>query len=464
MKNNKVKIIIIIIILILLLVLAGILLLVLKKDKAKNNIPTEEIPVDYYNAYEKQLSQGGATNNTVASLENDATRYYCVKGIIDNFITYVNYFTSNIDDLDLIVPQGKEQEALKEYRLKGMTAINYMLADNYKTKYSVTNEYIYNNLKAYAGMTYNINNIYCVKESDYINTYYVYGQFEKTSNEYSFIVILDRYNNTFELYLDNYLKDFNYTYSDVSSMKALNVKTINANEYNTFSFKAVSKENIALDYYNQFMDKLKNNVQEAYNLLDNRYKNARFKDFNSFNQYVSDNINTLKNLDVVRYSINDYGNYSEYICIDDLGNNYIFKQTSLNKYTVLLDSYSTTVKTFEDEYNELTDNTAKAQKCLNMFFEMINRDDYQSAYDCLNIEFRKKFNGVEGFKSYVKNNWPEFSYFNYDETTLSGDNYTFSGFIRDIQDIGSYNATKSKKTFILKQGKTMKDFELSFNI
>ena len=147
-----------------------------------------------------------------------------------------------------------------------------------------------------------------------------------------------------------------------------------------------------------------------------------------------------------------------------MGNNYIFKQTSLNKYTVLLDSYSTTVKTFEDEYNELTDNTAKAQKCLNMFFEMINRDDYQSAYDCLNSEFRKKFNGVEGFKSYVKNNWPEFSYFNYDETTLSGDNYTFSGFIRDIQDIGSYNATKSKKTFILKQGKTMKDFELSFNI
>lgn len=465
MKNNKVKIIIIILILILLLVLAGILLLVLKKDKQEGNIPKEEIPVDYYNAYEKQLASGEkTTNNTVASLESDATRYYGVKGIIDNFMVYVSYFTSNVDNLNLIIPEGKEQEALLKYRSKGITAINNMLAENYKTKYNVTNEYIYNNLKLYADMRYNINNMYYVEESAYITTYYVYGEFEENSSEYNFMIILDRYNNTFEVYLDNYLKELNYTYSDISSMKASNVKNININEYNTFSFKNVSKEIIALDYYNQFIDKLQNNIQGAYNLLDNRYKSARFNNLDSFNQYVNNNINILKDLDVVKYSVNDYGDYLEYICIDELGNNYIFKQTALNKYTVLLDSYSTTIKTFEDEYNSLNDNTVKAQKSLNIFFEMINHDDYQSAYNCLNSEFRKKFNNVEGFKSYVKDNWPEFSYFSYDQTALNGDNYTFSGTIRDAQNIESFNSEKSKKTFILKPGNNIKDFELSFNI
>lgn len=56
---------------------------------------------------------------------------------------------SSASDLGLIVSKQEEKTALEEYKQDGLKCINDVLANNYKTKYSVNNDYIYNNLKVF---------------------------------------------------------------------------------------------------------------------------------------------------------------------------------------------------------------------------------------------------------------------------------------------------------------------------
>lgn len=60
---------------------------------------------------------------------------------------------STASELGLIVSAQEESKALTEYKQDGLEYINDMLAPNYKSKYNVNNEYIYNNLKNFLEWT-----------------------------------------------------------------------------------------------------------------------------------------------------------------------------------------------------------------------------------------------------------------------------------------------------------------------
>ena len=285
----------IIIALIILLLISLLIILLIGKGRKKIN---EDIAVDMYEAYKKNREdEGKSAKDEVAHLEDNMNEYTTVKSIIDKFCQNVLYLNAKPKDLDLIVTAENESKVLQEYKQTGLKYIQDVLAPNYKNTYAVDSNYIYNVLAKYAGKSYVITDMYVVDDSEYINTYFVYGYYGET--EFNFVIALDRYNNTYEMFLNNYFTQQGYSKNEVTTMKTLNITSVEKNENNGFQYKNIGNEQLVNIYYKDYINVLKNNRKIAYNMLDSEYRQKRFSTFEKFDEYL----NSKSNLRKFRYFI-----------------------------------------------------------------------------------------------------------------------------------------------------------------
>ena len=207
-------------------------------------------------------------------------------------------------------------------------------------------------------------------------------------------------------------------------------------------------------YFEQYKLKLIYNSKQAYELLEEKYKQKRFGNYQNFETNIKENSNEIEKSELKKYKIKTYDDYKEYLCIDNYNNYYIFKEKKPMEYTVLLDQYTIEDKIFLDEYNRVAD-SEKAQMNLNLFGQMINRHDYKSAYNKLNDEFKKEyFSNINDFIKYVKENMYNYCKFNYEEVTANESIYKIKTsilnkenekesktkrFIVELQEKGAYN-------------------------
>lgn len=457
MKNKKIIIIIVILLLVLLLVL---LVFLLKGKKNPENTITE-VPVDYYESYQQQRAEQGITaSDATAHYEDNVNEYYTVEGIIKSFNTNASYLNSSARDLSLIVTKENEQKVLQEYRQKGYKYINNVLAKTYKTKYSVNNDYIYNSVKDNTGKKYTINDMYVVDDSDFINTYFVYGDFD--GKDFNFIVILDRYNCTFEIYLDNYLVDNNIQKSNEKSMKTLNVEHVEKNESNSFQYKNITQEQMVKIYYNDYVDLMKKNINKAYEMVDGDYKQKRVDTIDKFKNHISARVSAVSDIVLDSYSVNKVGNHLELICCDNFGNYTIFKVTSVLKYTAILDSYTINIDQLTDEYNNAQDRN-KAIICVNKFLECINNKDYDVAYRHLNSTFKdSKFKTLESFTEFVNSKWFDLNKYSFESVRVQDNDYIFKGKLFYTTEQGSYDSGVTENSFVVRLNTNSSDYEISF--
>jgi len=455
MKRKKILIIIIILLLLLLVLLMSI------NRKDKTNLVPDETEVSAYKAYnENREKEGISAKDAKAHLEDNMNEYYTIKGIIEKLNQNILYLNGTAKDLDLIVTSQNEAKILQEYREKGLKYISDVLAPNYKENYSVDDSYIKNTLGQYSGMKYQISDLYVVDDSEYINTYFVYGKYG--SNDYNFIIILDRYNSTFEIYLNNYFVEKQYSKDDTSTMKTLNISSVEKNDSNSFQNKNVEREQVAKLYFEDYIEMMKNDVEKAYSMLDETYRDKRFGSIEKFTDYVR-NCKSLENPYMRMYTITPMDGYTEYVCQDELGFNYIFKVYGAMKYTAMLDAYTVNVAAYKKEYDEADDNK-KVELSFNRFFECINNKDYDKAYSYLNSTYREKqFPTVESFKQYVTSTWYDINSFGYKSITVDDSGtYTVFGTIKDYEAAGSYEAGAINKTFYVRPSSNYNQFEISF--
>ncbi|MBO5179502.1 MAG: hypothetical protein J6B87_04055 [Clostridia bacterium] len=461
MRNNRKMIIIIFIIILLLLSILSLILINYKKND-NDSQKFAETPFDMYEAYEKQRAKDGITaDDARAYLEDNISEYYTIEGIIKSFNTYALYLTSTAKDLNLIVNQNNEQQVLEQYRKKGYEYINNVLAQNYKSTYSVNNQYIYEYITKNIGKKYTITDMYAVDDSDMINTYFVYGTYG--SNEFNYIVILDKYNYTFEIYLSNYLSDNKINKTDSSTMKTQHISRIEKNDFNSFSYKNIEEEQMIRTYYDEYTEFMKSNPERAYNLLNSEYRDKRFNSIDEFKEYTSIKANDIANRKLSSYSINKIGNYTEITCKDNMDGNITFRVTSVMKYNVLLDSYTMNIALFEKEYNEEQNNSYKAKICFERFMECINGKDYKKAYSYLNNEYKERnFKTEQEFITYIERNWFDTNKYIYDTIQTSGQDYIINGSLIDSRKFESYDAEFLNKSFAIRLGSNYNTFEISF--
>lgn len=283
----------------------------------------------------------------------------------------------------------------------------YIFSEEYRKQNDMTIDNVSDKIELYeSGDMFSTKTIYEYNNNDSISTYFVYGNViedsyineEPKKKDLYITVQLDKVNRTYSIILNEKENDIN------SISKNTDIKEIKNNKnINIYETANTIPNQMGYIYFNDYKEKLVENIDEAYELLDQEFKNIKYDKIEKFKLYI-DSMDILEYITVKSCQVEIDEDKVIYTIKDQYSNIYIFTQLSIMEYTVQLDSYTVQAENFESEYKKL-DNKEKGILNINKFFEMINCQDYSSAYDLLGDTFRSNnFPTESDFEKYMKNN------------------------------------------------------------
>lgn len=419
MKNlRKIIIMLIILLIIFALILGVVIILFLNNETSSDNVDSADYSV---------------TLSTTIEPVNDYNNYYTVNNAI---VMYFNYIYE-----------------------KNSEAICDILEEEYQNNHNITPENVLEQVVTIEDehFSFDIEEAYN-KESYQTPTYCIYGQLNlldsQTSTDYYFIVYTDTGNMT---YIIEPITKEQYQ-SIVNSETELQNKEITANNYNKLIYITTNEETIVTRLLYDYKQKALNEPEEAYELLDNEYREAKFTDVDDFIKYIQKSKISSAMLSQYEKRIKD--NSTQYICVDQNGNYYIFNVTGVMQYSVILDTYTIDLPQFVEQYN----NSSDAEKVLlniQKVFYAINKKDYNYVYSKLDATFKaNNFPTEEEFEEYMTNTFFEKNSVGYNEYQTRGNLHIYNIVITDDEND---NERTIEKEFIM-QLKEGTDFVMSFNV
>lgn len=225
---------------------------------------------------------------------------------------------------------------------------------------------------------------------------------------------MDLSNSTFKI---TPLYNNNYTSIEQIQEKE-KLEEIEQNNFNKFEFLRLSEEEIYTKYANYFINLLKNNSLEAYNMLDEQYREIRFMDdYNRFLNYVN-LMNGNNKLDTEIKEISKYDN-GGYIIKTKNDNRYIINASYPMELTVQLDEYTIITDSFKKAYSSASD-TKKLSTNIDKIMKMINNYDYENLYNLLDESYKaNNFSNINDFINYIGEKFYNSNY--YEITSLEQD-------------------------------------------
>lgn len=230
------------------------------------------------------------------------------------------------------------------------------------------------------------------------------------------------------------------------------------NQYNSLN---ITNNQLVTIYFNEYINEINNNIQEAYNMLDVEYRNKKFSTIEKYKKYINNINSIIYNLKLTSYSVDENDEYTEYICKDQYNNVYIFKETSVMQYKILLDEYTHGNEKITQKYANLNKDRDKVIINIDKFFRMINLLDYESAYNLLDKNFKNKnFKTQSEFEKYVNANL-------FANNTISYESYSKEGSLHIYKLKITDTTEKNKEEIefkIIMQLKEGTDFVMSFSM
>ena len=110
----------------------------------------------------------------------------------------------------------------------------------------------------------------------------------------------------------------------------MNPKTYDVNEYNLVN---ITDRQLAAIYLNDYRNYLKNNIDQAYELLNEEYRSKKFNNIEEFKTYI--NTININNMSVEKYNISDDKKIIDVYISDN--DRFIFKIKNILEYEVYLD-------------------------------------------------------------------------------------------------------------------------------
>ena len=226
--------------------------------------------------------------------------------------------------------------------------------------------------------------------------------------------------------------------------------------YNEIKYAYISDQQICNIYLTDYKSNMINHPETAYEMLDKSYREARFGTLEKYKEYLNNHQEEILQLKLNKFQILNYKDGNQYICQDQYENYYIFKETAIMKYTVMLDTYTIALPEYIDNYNK-SSSTERSALCINRFIEALKDENYTFAYNVLSTGFKNNyFKTQDSFENYAKTVFNGYSEVEYGTASTEGELITCPVTLK--------NTTKStQKTFIVKLGEST-NFELSFNV
>lgn len=383
------------------------------------------------------------------TIRND---YYVAKTCTNKF--YI-YYMSLFDDED-----EEDYETIKDTNKENLYN---MLDKEYITFKNITLENLETKLEKIKQSDININKMYVCQKSQNIYLYLVQGRArEKISGDikdFEILVKVDISNKTFSLYLEDYIQQ---NLSDIKLGQEINMQVsenIENKNVNIYGYETIDDETYVKDLFAKFKSEILYDRQLAYSNLNEEYREKRFGDYSTFEAYAKSNVRNNIVMKLSKYQKTKYEDYTEYVCMDQNGNYYIFNENSVMDYNVILDTYTVNLPEFIKKYDSATDQV-KVGMNIERAITAIEAKDYKYVYNKLDETFKNNyFNTIEKFSTFINNNFYEENTIEYLEFKNLGGIYTYSLNIMDSDDLEKVN----KITFIMKLEEN-RDFTMSFGI
>lgn len=228
----------------------------------------------------------------------------------------------------------------EEFKQRSLEILYNMLDKEYIEKYSVTKDNISEKVGEVLNATLQINDIYRIKKNDDIAMYIVYSeQVDNVNNkieDLNLMVKIDNSRNTFGILLDNYIVDQGF--NNIKENQKYNVELLNilANSTNKFTAADIDQVTYVENMFEDYRYSMMYNRNRAYSLVNEETKNNKFNTFDSYNEYIKNNIKSIVIMEIKTYKVNKQEKYTDYEYVDTYGNQYTFRVTSPMKYTVIM--------------------------------------------------------------------------------------------------------------------------------
>lgn len=420
---------------IIVLIFCILIFMMLKQKKQENN--------DIINMLKQEQQEENEDNVEVDSKikkVRNVNNYYSVKYIA---MSYVNGLLNK--DKDII----------------------YVLNSDYVKNNNITIDNLYSKINSFDNegddKSLEITNMLVSEQSSNISVFFVYGNIKDTITKEkiptNFVVIVDFENETYNILPSEYMDSIEI---QEESNFELNIKQIEANQYNSFEYEDVDKNTIILDHMDKLINELVYNIDNSYsNLYEKDYRETRFGSLEEYKKYISSNLKYIMSSEIEKYQVNEYQDYTEYVLKDQNDNYYIFEDDGVLNFTVKFDNYTIPTEKFTTTYKNAT-NEQKIQMNVDKFIQMINRQDYKTSYALIDDGFKNNyFKTNEEFEEFIKNKFFLYNSISFKSIEDKGNN-TYVVNVK-ISDITEENPENNEMTIII-QLKDDMNFIIAFGM
>ena len=439
---------------ILIIIIIGFLILI--KIINKDKLVTNEIDYEVKITINDSLERVKIRNN-----------YYTVKSIVEQY--YFNLCSLNKTSKDILIFEYDEEvehleEEILEEKENYKKQIYSYFDESLIKEMGLTLDNLQEKLGDYNNLYILIKDMYVRDITETIKIYFVLGSLTEKdtlrTEEFELMVATDSKNSTFNIYTTEYVNQHNlYELSKEKKLneKYFNIDSIENRKYNKYEFNIIDDETYASDLLKSYTQSIKyNNIDYAYNKLDDEYRKQRFNSQSNYENYIKENKNNIIASLLKYYKYSKYDGKKQYTCIDQNGKCYIFREESIMNYTLILDTYTIDLPEFTEKY-EVATTQEKVALNIQKIVEALNSKDYNYVYSKLADEFKNNnFETLEDFEEYAKKTFEVDSQVEFIKYTEANNLYTYKISLKG----NNKNVTKT----IIMQLQEGTDFVISFNV
>ena len=427
--KKKIIVMIIINILILFVVLIGIIML--NNNAKKDNTPperTEEIA---------EVSQ----TNTIEDVDTN-NEVFTIQDYLQKYLEQINinnelYYTGD---------ERLEQSIISEWTYS-------LLSKEYIDKNNITNENVFDYVDKVEENLLFVPLKMKKLETENTIKYAVYGFCQTITNEYKgdkyFIFNVDNTNNTYSIEPLKNIESIDKINLADNSMK------IDSNRYNGFKLKEMTDEEVCEQYLFMYKRLLLLKPDEAYEFLNEEYRNQKFETKQEYITYVSENKDKISKMILKAYSVKD----NRYMCQDADNNYYVFNIKKPLDYNVMLDVYTVDLQEFIDRYNSSKEENKVALN-ITKIENAINTRDYRYIYNKLDETFKNNnFKSEDSLKKYIEENFFDNNKIKNESISVQGNIYVYKAKL-----INAENDEDTKNLTMIIKLLNGTDFAMSFSM